>query len=79
MCARDEPTGGPFVDRCVCAGITLAELLAIHRATGEGVRALADRTGCTTGCGLCEPYVHEALRTGRTRLELMPPGARRPT
>lgn len=62
---------GVRVDRCVCLGRTLADLCEQARREGldaDGVMALA---GCRAGqggsrCGLCRPYVREALRTGET-------------
>ena len=69
------------IDRCVCHDVTFASLKVLARqfdpraASPEadpGVVDLASRelrriTGCTTGCGMCEPYIRLMLETGRTR------------
>lgn len=60
------------VDRCLCHDVTFAELLEMHRR-GATFAELSARTGCCTGCGLCEPYVHVVLRTGRVVLPVLPP------
>jgi NAD(P)H-nitrite reductase large subunit len=62
-----------MVDRCVCHQVLLSRVkaradgLRAAGITGENqlVEALADELGCTTGCGMCEPYVRLTLRTGR--------------
>lgn len=62
-----------MVDRCVCHQVLFSRVKARAdglRAAGttdedELVQALADELGCTTGCGMCEPYVRLTLRTGR--------------
>lgn len=59
------------VDRCICHNVTFAELLRMHRETGAAFEALRERTGCGSGCGLCEPYVRLAIKTGRTALPVM--------
>jgi bacterioferritin-associated ferredoxin len=58
------------VDRCCCAGVTFAELLALVNEREIDFDLLMKRTGCGQGCGLCEPYAREALRTGRGRVPL---------
>jgi len=60
------------VDRCVCHRVTFAELLEIERRERCGLDGLAERTGCTTGCGMCRPYVELALRTGRSSFDPRP-------
>ncbi|MCC5822383.1 MAG: hypothetical protein LAT64_06580 [Phycisphaerales bacterium] len=63
-----------MVDRCVCHQVMLSEVrdrVAALRLAGVGdedrlVETLADELGCTTGCGMCEPYVRLTIRTGRT-------------
>ncbi len=69
------------VDRCVCHNVTFASLKALAQqidpraAAGEADADVVDRalrelrrvTGCTSGCGMCEPYIREMLRSGRTR------------
>ncbi len=60
------------VDRCVCAGLTFAELLRIQRENNLTLRELSDRTGACKGCNLCEPYVRATIETGRTEHPVMP-------
>jgi len=61
------------VDRCVCHQVPFAELLRLARDEGLGIDALVERTGCTTGCGTCEPYIRLAIATGRHELPPMSP------
>jgi len=56
-----------MVDRCVCAGVTFAEVLRLHREDGLTRTEIRERTGVCRGCTLCEPYVRLTLRTGRVR------------
>lgn len=56
-----------YVDRCVCRDRSLASLLELARADGLDRRAIAAKTGCSTVCGLCGPYIELTLRTGETR------------
>ncbi|MBL0920780.1 MAG: (2Fe-2S)-binding protein [Phycisphaerales bacterium] len=60
------------VNRCVCTGLTFAEL-SRHPAAGSGFEALRRATGCGEGCGLCEPYVRAMLRTGRPSFRALAP------
>ncbi|MEO1510434.1 MAG: (2Fe-2S)-binding protein [Planctomycetota bacterium] len=62
------------VDRCVCHRVMFAELLRLAEAEGLDLAALAERTGCTTGCGTCEPYIRASLATGCAELPAMSPG-----
>lgn len=65
------------VDRCVCRQVSFervkaaAERLRERGLTDESalLAALADALGCTTGCGMCTPYVRLTLRTGRTAFD----------
>ena len=57
-----------LVDRCVCFDVTFAELLDIARETGADAEQLAEQTGCSTGCGLCKPYIQIALETNSSRV-----------
>lgn len=62
-----------MVDRCVCHQVLFSRVKAradAMRAAGTTdedrlVQALANELCCTTGCGMCEPYVRLTLRTGR--------------
>jgi bacterioferritin-associated ferredoxin len=53
------------IERCVCMDMTFAELLAIARREGLDADGLERETGCGSRCGMCPPYIEEALRTGR--------------
>jgi len=72
------------VDRCVCHGVRfemLTPIIESLRAQGvededELLARLRERTKCTTGCGMCAPYVRLCVRTGRTRFAPLPPGVR---
>ncbi|MEM1183774.1 MAG: (2Fe-2S)-binding protein [Planctomycetota bacterium] len=67
------------VDRCVCHRVTFQELAAIAKRDGCDLDSLADRTGCTTGCGMCKPYVQLMLESGRTSFDPLPQTQGRPT
>lgn len=56
-----------LVTRCVCSGDTFVRLKAVARDEGLSFDELRARTGCASGCGLCEPYIRLMLQTGRTR------------
>lgn len=61
------------VNRCVCHELSFSDLLAQADARGldfDGLRAL---TGCSTGCGLCGPYVRLMLRTRRVSFPVITP------
>lgn len=66
-----------MVDRCVCHQVSLTRVKACAEALrGAGVvgeeailAALAADLRCTTGCGMCGPYVRLTLRTGRTAFD----------
>lgn len=62
-----------MVDRCICHDITLAQLKAIAQRDGLSFDALRERTRCSTGCTLCEPYVRRMLKTGETVLPILSP------
>lgn len=59
------------VDRCVCHDITFAELLRRARDAELTFEELQARTGCATGCALCEPYIRLALATGRSTFPVL--------
>ncbi len=58
------------VDRCVCMNVPFSEMLEL-RAQGLSFADIRERTGCCSGCGMCEPYVRVALATGRTELPVL--------
>lgn len=59
------------VDRCVCRGVTFAELIRLGRTERLSIDELIERTGCGESCGLCLPYVRLAIATNRASLPLM--------
>jgi NAD(P)H-nitrite reductase large subunit len=73
-----------MVDRCVCHQVPLtrvkrrADELRAAGITGETalLETLADELRCTTGCGMCRPYVKLTLRTGRTAFDHRDPAVR---
>lgn len=60
------PRAQTLVTRCVCRDLPFENLLATARENELDFEALRDRTGCCTGCSMCEPYVRLTLATGRT-------------
>lgn len=59
------------VNRCTCFRVSFEELKAIADETGAGFEELAERTQCGMGCGMCTPYIHIMLKTGRTVLPVL--------
>jgi NAD(P)H-nitrite reductase large subunit len=58
------------IRRCVCFQTTFAEL----KLRGyQSVTEIATDVGCTTGCGLCRPYIEAMLRTGETAFAVFTP------
>lgn len=62
MSAADEYA----VTRCVCRDVPFTRIAALHRDQGLDFDAIRARTGCCTGCSMCEPYVRLTIATGRT-------------
>lgn len=54
------------IDRCICTGLTFAQVLERARAAGWDVDAVRRETRVGDNCGLCRPYVRRALATGET-------------
>lgn len=73
-----------FVDRCVCHKVPFAQLDRIveeeHDVETESVEAifadLQQRTRCSTGCGMCRPYILRMIETGQTSFVPFPPNQR---
>lgn len=57
---------GVEITKCLCRGITFAELLPRARTGAWDLPALMRETGCGAGCGLCRPYLRRMLATGET-------------
>jgi hypothetical protein len=69
-----------MVDRCICKRLTFKYLLEASKTLVQpgpdgkptvAVHALADKTGCGMGCGMCVPYLLVALKTGKPRVPIM--------
>jgi bacterioferritin-associated ferredoxin len=56
---------------CLCHRHTFAELKEMAAERGwTTIEQIAANTGCTTGCGLCRPYIVRMLETGETAFAL---------
>jgi NAD(P)H-nitrite reductase large subunit len=51
------------VKMCVCFDTTFRSLL---EAGVHSLDEIVERFGCTSGCGLCRPYIVRMLETGET-------------
>jgi bacterioferritin-associated ferredoxin len=61
------------VERCICHEVSLEDV--VRRAkTGQSFAQISSETGCCTGCGMCEAYVHVAMATGQSQLAVMSAG-----
>lgn len=61
------------ITQCVCHSVSFAQMktwMAEHQAD---LAALQEEFGCGQSCGLCLPYIHAMLRTGRTAFALNDP------
>jgi NAD(P)H-nitrite reductase large subunit len=56
------------VRQCVCFEKTFQELKEAGVLT---LSEVIERFGCTTGCGLCKPYILRMLETGETEFEIL--------
>jgi bacterioferritin-associated ferredoxin len=63
--------GNRVVRRCICYNLRFEELKQLAQREGLSYEQLSERTGCGTGCGMCEPYVRLVLKTGRTDLPIL--------
>lgn len=59
------------VTRCICHDRSFEELRSLAAAENLALEQLKERTGCCTGCGMCEPYVRLMLTTGRTTFPVL--------
>jgi len=62
-----------YVDRCVCRDRSFASLLQLARAEGLDRKGIAAKTGCSTVCTLCGPFIELTLATGETRFRFDDP------
>lgn len=73
-----------FVDRCVCHKVPFRLLDQIverehdveRETTQQIFEALQQRTNCSTGCGMCQPYILRMIETGQTSFVPFPPNQR---
>lgn len=64
----DVHSEGPMsVSMCVCHNITFDDLKGMALTDASTFETLRERTGCGSGCGMCEPYIRLMLKTGQTR------------
>lgn len=61
------------VSRCVCYDISFDELKRLIKEKDLSFDELQHATGCSTGCGMCEPYIRLMLKTRQTSFEPLPP------
>lgn len=59
------------VNRCVCHDVSFRTLIDLAHAKPCTIDELADKTGATTGCGTCLPYLKLALATRQPDLPVM--------
>jgi NAD(P)H-nitrite reductase large subunit len=59
------------VDRCICRNVTFNQLLELSKHLGCDVEKLQDATNAGYGCGMCVPYIHVAVKTGKSRVPVM--------
>jgi bacterioferritin-associated ferredoxin len=58
------------VKMCVCTGIQFSEVVASGLRTIDEIR---ETLGCSSHCGLCEPYLKRCLETKETEFPVLPP------
>ncbi len=55
------------IDRCICHNISFREIKSIVEKRGfQRIQELQSEKISSTNCKLCQPYVKEMLRTGKT-------------
>jgi bacterioferritin-associated ferredoxin len=60
-----QEEGRPVVDRCVCHGVHLQEVLKLHQEEPILTPAeVASRLGLGDRCSLCTPYIALTMETG---------------
>ena len=53
------------VNRCVCTGLSIKDLVQLARDNNYTHDQLIEATNAGNHCGLCRPYVKCALETGQ--------------
>lgn len=56
------------VKQCVCHKTTF---LQIRESGLKTIKEIAETFGCTTGCGLCKPYIEKVLHTGEVEFPII--------
>lgn len=60
------------VKRCICFQRTFAEIKVLcEQNVWTTIAEIACGTGCSTGCGLCRPYLARMLFTGDTEFPIL--------
>ena len=54
------------IDRCICTGLTFAQVRNHALAKGWDLEAVRRELGAGGNCGLCRPYLRRTLTTGET-------------
>lgn len=62
----------PCVDRCICTGVTFADVLAAFPDADADPAAVMQATGAGLNCKHCRAFLREALKTRRTAIPLPP-------
>jgi bacterioferritin-associated ferredoxin len=57
------------IDRCICTGLTFAQVLERARSAGWDLDAVRRELGAGAQCGLCRPYLRHTLATGQTTFD----------
>ena len=55
-----------MIDRCYCYEKTFAAILALAKKNNWKLEDIQEHLLCGTKCGLCVPFIKDALKTGRT-------------
>ena len=62
-----------MIDRCVCNDVTFERALEVAEGCGAAsIEELQQEISICNNCRMCQPYIQEALETGRTEFELHP-------
>lgn len=62
----------PCVDRCICTGVTFADVLAAFPDPDADLPAVMQATGAGLNCKHCRAFLREALKTRRAAIPLPP-------
>jgi len=54
-----------MVNRCVCYNTSFDNIL-LSLESGKSLEDILSDTGVGSGCGLCMPYIHLSIETGKT-------------